>query len=414
MSDLFRREAVQHAARRLDGAVILATPPSVKAIGLLLALVVFAAAGFASVATYARKATVTGYLVPDQGMIRAASQSAGTLQTIAVHEGDVVAAGDRIAVVGLSAETDAGNAGEMVSKGLIMETYAGRIKSEAKVAQLTVERDQAQIRLAKVEAENQQVAAQIELQAQRVQVTRDAIARTGDLEQRGLLPAREGDERRIAALTAEQDLAGLRRQQASIGRDIAEITTRIASIPLEINTTRAEEQASEASLQQRLAEAEAKRMQYVTAPVGGRIAALPAIVGQSVAAGATVAVIIPTGGRLEAELLAPSRAIGFVQPGREVALSLQAFPYQRFGTVAGTVRTVSTTVLAPSEVGMQGLNLQEPVFRIRVSLSRDVMQAYGRQIPMQPGMLVSAEIVFDRRSLLEWLFDPIYAVGRRS
>jgi membrane fusion protein len=33
---------------------------------------------------------------------------------------------------------------------------------------------------------------------------------------------------------------------------------------------------------------------------------------------------------------------------------------------------------------------------------------------MQPGMLASAEIVFDRRSLLHWLFDPIYAVGRRS
>ena len=33
---------------------------------------------------------------------------------------------------------------------------------------------------------------------------------------------------------------------------------------------------------------------------------------------------------------------------------------------------------------------------------------------MQPGMLVSAEIVFDRRNLLEWLFDPIYAVGRRT
>ena len=33
---------------------------------------------------------------------------------------------------------------------------------------------------------------------------------------------------------------------------------------------------------------------------------------------------------------------------------------------------------------------------------------------MQPGMQISAEIVFDRRSLLQWLFDPIYAVGQRA
>ena len=30
------------------------------------------------------------------------------------------------------------------------------------------------------------------------------------------------------------------------------------------------------------------------------------------------------------------------------------------------------------------------------------------------GGLVSADIVFDRRSLVQWLFDPIYAVAGRS
>ncbi len=78
------------------------------------------------------------------------------------------------------------------------------------------------------------------------------------------------------------------------------------------------------------------------------------------------------------------------------------------------MRSVSATVLGPTEVGIPGLNLQEPTFRIRVSLSRDEMIAYGERIPLQPGMLVSADVVFDRRSLLQWLFDPIYAVAGRS
>jgi membrane fusion protein len=103
-----------------------------------------------------------------------------------------------------------------------------------------------------------------------------------------------------------------------------------------------------------------------------------------------------------------------VQPGQDVEISLQAFPYQRFGTIRGTIRTVSSTVISPAEVGFQGLRVDEPVFRIRVTLSRETIMAYGRAIPLQPGMLASAEIIFDRRSLLRWLFDPIYAVGRRS
>jgi membrane fusion protein len=173
-------------------------------------------------------------------------------------------------------------------------------------------------------------------------------------------------------------------------------------------------QSAAAGLEQRTAELESKRLQFITAPISGRVAVLPVATGQPIATGGTVAVIIPEGSRLEAELLAPSRAIGFVRPGQDVALSLQAFPYQRYGTVPGAVRTVSTTVLGPTEVGFPGLEVKGPVFRIRVSLSRESMQAYGQAIPTQSGMLVSADIVFDRRSLLQWLFDPIYAVGLRK
>ena len=414
MSELFRREAVHHATRRLEGAVVLATPVSVRTVGLFLAAVVFAAAAFATVSTYARKATVIGYLVPDQGLIKATAQAPGTLQTIMVGEGDIVAGGDHIAVLSLSAETAAGNVGDVVSKGLQSETAAARTKAEARLAQLEVEREQTKIRLAKAEAERKQAITQVVLQEQRLQLARAEAERGAELGQKGYLPIREVDARRLAALAAEQEVAALRRQQATIEREIASIESRLASIPLEINAARSEAQTAEAALQQRIVESEARRLQFVTAPVGGRVAALPVALGQHILTGATVAVIVPKGGRLEAELLAPSRSIGFVQPGQEVALSLQAFPYQRFGTVPGTVRMVSSTVLAPVEVSFQGLNIQEPVFRIRVSLSREVMHAYGQVVPMQPGMLVSAQIVFDRRNLLQWLFDPIYAVARRA
>jgi membrane fusion protein len=120
-----------------------------------------------------------------------------------------------------------------------------------------------------------------------------------------------------------------------------------------------------AGLQQRTVESEARRLQFITAPIAGRVAALPVSAGQSVAAGATIAVIIPEGGQLEAELLAPSRAIGFVKPGQEVKVSLQAFPYQRFGTVAGRIRMVSTTVIAPNEVAAPAGNADLSRHRLR-------------------------------------------------
>ena len=76
MSELFRREAVQHATRRLDGEVVLATPLSVKTLGLFLRSSSLPRRFRRRSRTYARKATVTGLLVPDQGMIRVTLQSA--------------------------------------------------------------------------------------------------------------------------------------------------------------------------------------------------------------------------------------------------------------------------------------------------------------------------------------------------
>ena len=414
MSDLFRREAVAHATRRLDGQVVLATPMSVKTIGMLMASIVFAVAIFAAWGTYSRKATVLGYLVPDQGMIRATAQAPATLQTVLVREGDVIAAGDRIAVLSLSTETVGGNVGDVISLGLTSESKAARVRAESRLAQLEVEREQATIRLSKSEAEYRQVAIQISLQEQRLQLARNELERGIEIASKGFLARREVDARRLAALGAEQELAAHRRQGATSEREIADIKARLASIPLEIDAARSEATTAEVSLQQRRVEAEARRLQFVVAPVSGRIAALPVTNGQPIGAGATIAVILPVGGRLEVELLAPSRAIGFVQAGQDVEVSLQAFPYQRFGTVPGTIRSVSSTVLGPSEVNFQGLRVEEPVFRIRVSLARETVQAYGQAVPMQPGMLVSAEIVFDRRSLLRWLFDPVYAVGQRA
>jgi membrane fusion protein len=414
MSDLFRREAVAHATRRLDGQVMLATPMSVKTLGMLMATIIFAATIFAALGTYSRKATVLGYLVPDQGMIRATAQAPATLQTVMVREGDAVAAGDRIAVLSLSTETTGGNVGDVISLGLSSEALAARVKAESRLAQLEVEREQANIRLAKSEAEHRQVMIQIDLQEQRLQLARNELDRGVEIANKGFLARREVDNRRLAALGAEQELAAHRRQGATTEREIADIKARLASIPLEINAARSEATTAEVALTQRRVEADARRLQFIVAPVSGRVAALPVTTGQPIAAGATVAVILPSGGRLEVELLAPSRAIGFIQPGQDVEVSLQAFPYQRFGTVPGTIRSVSSTVLGPNEVNFQGLKVEEPVFRIRVSLVRETVQAYGQAVPMQPGMLVSAEIVFDRRSLLRWLFDPVYAVGQRA
>ena len=58
MSELFRKEAVSHATRRLAGEVVLTSSTPTRVLGALAAAVVLGGAAFASTATYARRETV--------------------------------------------------------------------------------------------------------------------------------------------------------------------------------------------------------------------------------------------------------------------------------------------------------------------------------------------------------------------
>src|SRR5262245_30452776 len=139
MSDLFRKEAVLNATRRLPGPVMLATPLSVRTLGAFFAGILVAAVVFASFATYARKTTVTGWLVPDKGMIRATASAPGVVLSFAVKEGDTVERGAKIAEIRVSAETSAGNVGERAIEQLRQQLEALRARTKARLEQLDAE-----------------------------------------------------------------------------------------------------------------------------------------------------------------------------------------------------------------------------------------------------------------------------------
>jgi membrane fusion protein len=415
MTDLFRREAIFHATQqRLSGPVVLATPLSARCLGAVMAAIVLGAVIFVSMASYARKATVTGWLVPDQGLIRATASSGGFILSLGVKEGDRIEQGAKLAEIRIAADTAAGNVGEQAIAQLRAEAEAAKAKAQSQIERLDAESVQAAARLGKLRDELHEVQMQAELQDQRVHLARQEAKRSEDLASRGLLSLRDRDARRGAVLSAEQEMATQRRLISSTERDIADVTARLSAIVIEKATAAAESRAAEANLEQRMNDAEAHRVQFVLSPVAGRVAALPVAAGQPISPGGTVAVVIPDGARLEAELLAPSSAAGFIRPGQETRLMLQAFPHQRFGTVKGSIKAISRTVLGPTEISIPGLKIEEPVFRIRVALAREDIHAYGEAIPLQPGMLLTADVVFDRRSLIRWLFDPLFAVAERS
>ena len=95
-----------------------------------------------------------------------------------------------------------------------------------------------------------------------------------------------------------------------------------------------------------------------------------------------------------------------MRPGQAVRILYDAFPYQSFGTYRGQVVRVSQTILKGSDLSAP-VTLQEPAYKVTVALDRQDIDAYGQAIPLQADMLLRADIILDRRSLLRWLLDPL-------
>ena len=409
---LFRSDAVDHATRRLGGEVVVAIPLKVSILGALLVAIVAVAAAFAASASYARKETVVGWLTPEAGLVRAAAQRGGVATELLVEEGASVAAGAPLAVMRLSADTAAGDSGQALLHALTAQSDAAQARAQAAIATLVAESERLTTERAALASELAAVAEQIGFQEQRVTLTVAETGRGEEMVARGVLPRSDLDRRRTAELDARQQLAALRGALTSLQRESDALDARVAAIPIDRTAAEAEAAAARAALAERITQARVAARYVVISPIAGRVAAIPVQLGQSLSPGETVAVVTPADGRLVAELYVPSRAAGFIQPAQDVRLMYEAFPHQRFGVGAATVETVSHTVLAPGEVAIPGVALQEPVFRVRAGLARETVDAYGAVIPLQPGMLLRADVVIDRRSLLEWLFDPIFAAGR--
>jgi membrane fusion protein len=213
---------------------------------------------------------------------------------------------------------------------------------------------------------------------------------------------------RVSLQAAEREIAAKRAQL---------VLSRIAleQLPMTANDRHRGLREALANVQQRLIELEARRATVVRAPVGGRIAAIPALAGAGVDSGVLIATIVPEGAELRARLFVPTRAIGKVHPGQDVAIRYDAFPYQKYGTFKGRVEEVANSVLLPQEIEkISPVRTSEPAYVLDVAIERQQVAVGGdRQVHLRPDMLFSATIQVDRRPILAWVGESVFGVAQR-
>jgi membrane fusion protein len=412
-TSLFRAEAIAFQRDPLQAGIALPVPPSAAAPTWLLLAMVCAAVALLAMGNYARKETVSGFLVPAVGVAKVLPHRAGLIVGVEVSEGQLVEAGASLLTVRVGQTDDRGSDVDAgVSRSLAQQRAAigeqivlEQTKSAASAAQISD-------RMAGLDTEIAALQSQVAAQRARSTVALDQVTAVHELVKQGYISVVEFKRRQDNYLAQRQNEGALAQQIAQKQGEATQQRHMLEQLAGELGARLSVLRASAAELDGRLAETAGRHAYLVRAPVAGRISALQARIGLAADPAIPLLAIVPTGDELTAELMVPARAIGFVEPGQAVRLAYEAFPYQRYGLHAGRVTTVSHNLLRPAEL-VSPVSTSEPSYRVTVALDRQTVEAFGRSFPLGADMTLKADIVFDRRSLFEWMFEPVFSLRGR-
>ena len=416
VANLFRREVLDSRQREWLGSVQLTRPvPLWVATGFVLAVAatVFAFLWFGE---YTRKARIVGYLVPDRGVIRLTAPQAAAILESRVSEGKHVRQGDILFVLSVGQSSPSGDTQVAVEASLASRQQSLR-GSAAQQSELEAARLAAlDRRIEAMQRELAPMAAEESLQRQRQQLAEDALAQYKAYRADNFVSDAQVRTKSEELFGVKAQVIALERQRAVHRREIVALQAERRELPLRARAAQGEIDRDLALVAQQSAENAARQTLVVRAPQDGTLSAVVVETGQNVTSGGAMASLIPADTRLQAQLFAPSSAIGFVRPDQIVMLRYQAFPYQKFGHQGGRVVQVSRAPLQSAELAglpLPATQVAEPLYRITVNLDKQDVTAYGAAQALAPGMQLDADVVLDRRRLMEWIFEPVLGIASR-
>ena len=404
---LFRSEAIDFQRLQQSGDVVLLQPVPAKLLFWALTVSFALIAVFLAVAQYARKETVVGYLAPTAGVAKVFAPRTGIITAVHVRDGETVEEGQPLLVVAIDQTTvDGQNVDAVLLETLHRQQAALLERIAMQEGRAASERRRLEAQIAGAQGQIAHLEEQIAVQRERAEIAGRLASAVEGLRASGNMAEADYQRRRDAHLESQLKLAALGQQLATRRAELAQSAASLEQLPTAIAEKVQALRGELAGAEQRIAEIEGRRAYVVRAPIAGRVSTLQAAIGRTADPQKPQLSLLPRDSMLEAELFVPTQAIGFVRAGQEVRILYDAFPYQRFGTFGGRVSRVARTMLTGADISAP-VSLQQPAYKVTVVLDRQDVNAYGGRVPLQPDMLLKADILLERRPLFAWLLDPL-------
>ena len=406
-STLFRQEALEHSPNKLNGNVVLNTPPSFVVLTVFFITISIITLVFIAISKFSDQKIVTGYLVDNKAVIQIYPTANSIIKSLLVTEGDEVKVGQALAVIRVNSLRLDGLSNE--------EQQRQEIKKQLKDLKRT-KKDTIQSFVLQKESLNQEVQTvlnkidnfikQETIIEERVALSKLELSSKQGLAYEGLVSKLDISKAKSELLKLKESLLEHSNKTLELKKLLMNARQNLKKSPIEERKTLQSISTEVSSLTRQLLEMSDNIEYVIQARNGGVISNVNAKEGEFISVKYPLLTITPSESELLAELLVPSRAIAFIELGQDVFVRFDAFPNQVYGEIKGQVSEISQSVLQPEDWD-NPISVNEPIYRVRVSLQRQSIVGRGKNIPLKRGLRLQADIVLENQSFLMYMLEPL-------
>ena len=394
---LFRQEALRALQTPVGGAPIGGLPITWSALTLLLSILLVAAIALAPLLSWHRTELARGWLIPGNGAVDIATDTGGRVDALLVTVGDQVESGEALLRLTRDRRLPDGR-----SKGAEdIQQLQQQIDETERQLQLVDRRSSAlttalDAKLAGMRREyslleGQQQVLQSRLgfateKLLRLKNAGDAVAAWRRLEQQDNVEERRFELGQVAA------------RVAILRRDIDAVLADKVNAPMLADQERSVLRARREALRRELTQVESERQQILVSPVAGTIAGIDVVVGEQALPAQPLLTVLAAGQGTTVELFVSAAAIPYLHDGDSIEIAFDAYPRDRFAPTPARITSIDGFVT--SQAMQTAAPLHQPAYRISAVLA-------DTDLNLRAGMTLSARLILERRSLLDWLLRPL-------
>jgi membrane fusion protein len=411
-SSIYRREALQAQTIAQHGPAMLLPSNRMYLISAFLFAWVTAIAWFLLHYSFAEKVTVTGYVLSDQPSIAIGpKENVGIVSDIYVQNGAHVRQGSALLRITRPNHVLLGSIATDEQLQLLNQQLALLALNQAqRSTELAEQRNHLAEQREVARQQKQALDQQAAILAKRIELSLTQVSKLKDLFSKQLLA-------QDALTNAQQGLLSLQQQQSQLNLQISDLTARLSQ--LDAQRSQLQQQLMQLSTQsklnqlpvkQQIGQIQAQQAYTIYAPRDGVISNLHAQLGDDVARFNVLMKLSPEQQSFSAVMAIPTNAAGFIAEQQRVSLRLDAFAYQKYGSIDATIANIPRTITMPNESLTHTISFTQPMFMVEAKILQAYVKAKGDKFQLKEGMTFQADVTLSERSLLEWLLSPLYSV----